>query len=45
MKEKFIKFLSQDADVKRSLAYLVISLGVSGAKVLVNHIRERRSNH
>lgn len=34
----------KDPDVKRSIAYLAISVAVSGAKSAVGYIRDRRRN-
>lgn len=39
-----LKQILGDGDVKKSVAYLAISLGISGAKALVKAIRERRAN-
>ena len=40
---KKLRAITQDTDVKRSAAYLAISLAVSGIKSLVQFIRERRN--
>ena len=40
-----MKSIFKDADVKRSAAYLAVSLAVSAAKSTVGYIQERRKRN